>query len=306
MSTHSPDSPAAKAAYYDLFDRSLDAILLVNLANLEILQANDAAETVLMDKPESLVGVSLYQFSHSDDLAEFQKMIRIAMRRYHPKKFETRLNVGDPVKTIVAEMAASPLKLRDETEVLQVIVRDITEKKEAERRLEELATTDGMTGLTNYRQFCKAMAIEHERSGRYESPYSVVFCDIDHFKQYNDKNGHPAGDELLRSFARVLEKCVRATDVAARYGGEEFVVLCPETDLKSALIVGERIRTAVEKFAFENGEKQPLGKVTVSIGLASFPDCGATWEEVLKAADGALYKSKEAGRNRVTLACKNS
>ncbi|HRK01945.1 MAG TPA: sensor domain-containing diguanylate cyclase [Oligoflexia bacterium] len=302
MTTHSPESPAAKAAYYDLFDRSLDAILLVSLENLEILQANDATENVLLDKPESLTGVSLYQFSHADDLVEFQKMIRIAMRRYHPKRFETRLNVGDPTKIIVAEMAASPLKLKDESEVLQVIVRDVTAQKDAEKRLRELATTDGMTGLVNYRQFCKLLETEHLRSDRYKKQYSIVFCDIDHFKNFNDTNGHPAGDDLLREFAGVLETCVRNTDVAARYGGEEFVVLCTETDLKSALIVGERIRSAVADHAFEHGKKQPMGFVSISVGISGFPQSGKTWQEVLKAADEALYKSKEGGRNRVTIA----
>jgi diguanylate cyclase (GGDEF)-like protein/PAS domain S-box-containing protein len=308
---------SAKAAYQDLFLRSIDAILLVDITTGNILEVNDASVKVFRLPIEDLQGTNIYLYCRADFLSEFKKMIRIASRRYHPKTFEIPMIVGNDIARIeiTAEMAASPLKLNDQKEVLQLIFRDITEKKEAERKieeyikqieeankkLEELATTDGMTGLTNFRQFSKLLEMEHIRSSRYGSSYAIVFCDIDHFKKYNDQNGHPAGDSLLKHFAKVLKACVRTTDVPARYGGEEFVVLCPETNQAQAAILAERIRSTVAAIKYPSGEKQPLGFVSCSIGISAYPQDGATGAEVLKAADGALYQSKSGGRNRVTM-----
>ncbi|MEW6056781.1 MAG: GGDEF domain-containing protein [Bdellovibrionota bacterium] len=307
--------PSAKAAYQDLFLRSIDAIVLVDMNTGNILEANDASIKVFRLPLDALQNTSIYQYCREDFLGELKKMIRIASRRYHPKTFEIPLVVGNPKTPISAEMAASPLKLNDQTEVLQLIFRDITEKKEADRKiaeyiqqveaankkLEELATTDGMTGLTNFRQFSKLLDNEHLRASRYGSSYSIIFCDIDHFKKYNDQNGHPAGDALLKHFAKILKACSRLTDIPARYGGEEFVVLAPETDINQAVILAERIRATVASIKFPNGEKQPLGVVSCSIGVASFPQDGTTAAEVLKTSDEVLYLSKAGGRNRVTL-----
>jgi diguanylate cyclase (GGDEF)-like protein len=143
---------------------------------------------------------------------------------------------------------------------------------------------------------------EHARSERYQAQYSVIFCDVDHFKNYNDTNGHPAGDEALKTVASVLKNRVRKTDLCARYGGEEFVVLCPNTSKEDALVLAETLRKAIETLKFAFGEKQPLGKVTISMGVATFPVHGATSKQVLQAADQSVYVSKHEGRNRVTAA----
>jgi diguanylate cyclase (GGDEF)-like protein len=155
--------------------------------------------------------------------------------------------------------------------------------------------------LANYRHFREEAQKEHLRCTRYKAPYALVFIDADHFKNYNDQNGHPAGDRLLKELSRILKEEVRETDLPARYGGEEFVILCPGVDAPGAAVLAERVRVRVEKNQFEHGEKQPLGKVTVSIGVAGFPEHGATMDEVLQAADQALYRSKSAGRNRCTV-----
>ncbi len=297
--------------------RSLDAILLVDLQSGKILEANDASIKVFRVSIEQLHERTLESFCPAAFLPEFRKMLRIASRRYHPKAFEIPMSVGAAQETqITAEMAASPLKLTDQSEVLQLIFRDITEKKEnekkiaqyiaqvedANRKLEELATTDGMTGLFNFRQFSKLLEMEHTRSARYGKKYALIFCDLDHFKKYNDQNGHPAGDALLKEFAKILKGSVRNTDIAARYGGEEFIALCPETDAEQALVVAERIRSSIASAKLPHSEKQPLGFVSVSIGVAGFPADGKEAKDVLNAADAYLYKSKEGGRNRVTWA----
>ncbi len=302
-------TPSAKAAYQDLFLRSMDAILLVDLNSGSILEANDASSKIFRLPLEKLQGTELYKFCPAEQLAEFKKMVRIASRRYHPKTTEVPMLVGETASPIIGELAMSPLKLEDGNEVLQVILRDITEKKEAERkiaeymkRLEEMATTDGMTGLTNFRQFSKLLEEEHTRCSRYGQKYAIVFCDIDHFKKYNDQHGHPAGDALLKSYAKILQACARTTDVVARYGGEEFVILCPATDTEQAFILAERIRKSVQNAKFPNAEKQPMGFVSCSIGVASFPDNAKDSKAVLKAADDSVYYSKTNGRNKVTKA----
>ena len=198
--------------------------------------------------------------------------------------------------------------------MLQVIARDISFRREAEQKmaklvdelkaanekLEMLSNTDGMTGLNNFRYFKGQLVIEHARASRYADKYAIVFCDIDHFKHYNDRNGHPAGDDLLRHMAGVVRKCVRATDMPARYGGEEFVVLCPGVGLEGAQVLADRIRAAVAGADFPHAKAQPAGALTVSVGVSAFPADGSTAEQVLEASDQAMYFSKTHGRNRVT------
>ena len=122
---------------------------------------------------------------------------------------------------------------------------------------------------------------------------------MDHFKQYNDAHGHLAGDEVLKILARILRDCNRSTSVCARYGGEEFVVLIPEANRKGAFVVAERVRGMVELHPFPGRETQPLGAVTISLGVASYPADGEDGLALIGRADRALYEAKQKGRNRV-------
>jgi diguanylate cyclase (GGDEF)-like protein len=123
--------------------------------------------------------------------------------------------------------------------------------------------------------------------------------DVDHFKIYNDTHGHPAGDEVLRTLADLIKSRLRDVDSSARYGGEEFVALLPETDWKNGKIVAEDIRAQMENYPFKGRESQPLGKVTVSFGVAEFPADAADAVSLIKKADEALYRAKDSGRNQV-------
>jgi diguanylate cyclase (GGDEF)-like protein len=162
-----------------------------------------------------------------------------------------------------------------------------------------LSITDGLTALYNRRYFMERLAEEFDRTKRYKRPLSLIFIDIDHFKKFNDTNGHPEGDLLLRSFAEIMKKFARKYDVVARYGGEEFIIILPETDREMAKITAERLRSEVEKTNFKGAQTQPLGRVTISSGVASFQENTASFEELIKMADDAMYRAKEAGRNRV-------
>jgi diguanylate cyclase (GGDEF)-like protein len=166
-------------------------------------------------------------------------------------------------------------------------------------RAREMAITDGLTGLFDHRHFYETLETEMARAARYGLFLGLVLLDIDHFKQYNDRAGHRNGDLLLRRLAAVLRAAVRKTDVVARYGGEEFAVILPHTGPAKALVLAERIRLAVEQEPFSQASGQQLGRVTVSVGVASRPDDAETVEALVERADAALYAAKHRGRNRV-------
>jgi diguanylate cyclase (GGDEF)-like protein len=166
------------------------------------------------------------------------------------------------------------------------------------KKLEELATTDGLTGLLNKRAMLDMAQNKVAAAVRFSRHLSVMVVDIDFFKKVNDVHGHDVGDLVIRGLGDVLRHAKRTTDAVARFGGEEFVVICEETDAKGAMLLAERVRKEVEAkvFATQSG---PL-KVTCSVGLATFPEAGRDWETLFKAADAALYASKRGGRNRTT------
>lgn len=159
-----------------------------------------------------------------------------------------------------------------------------------------------MTQISNYRRFKAELEREHQRVQAEGGAYSIVFCDVDHFQKYNDREGHPAGDALLKQLASLIKSRCRTTDLPARYGGEEFAVLCRGTPAEGARVFAERLRAAIEEHAFDGGAAQPLGRISMSIGVAGYPVHGATPQLVLQRADQALYLSKNSGRNRVSLA----
>jgi len=169
------------------------------------------------------------------------------------------------------------------------------------KKIEKLAITDGLTKVYNHRYFYKKMEEEAERYRRYGTVFSFVMIDLDYFKKFNDKYGHRAGDNALHTVAQVIKANTRILDVVSRYGGEEFAVILPETDVASAKIVAERIRSAVQETYFPVSNEQPPVHVTVSIGLATCPQDANEINELIEMADKALYYSKETGKNKVSV-----
>ena len=171
-----------------------------------------------------------------------------------------------------------------------------------EQDLMREARTDSLTGLRNRRALEEAADAELKRSARSAAPISVIVCDIDHFKQINDRLGHDAGDRVIRAVAEQLSAVVRATDVLARWGGEEFLAILPQTHPAEAAILAERMRLVVQEAAMPAGTH-----VTISLGVAGLegtgiPDLPARWDHVVRKADDAMYRAKAAGRNRVVAA----
>jgi len=207
------------------------------------------------------------------------------------------------------ELAArirSVLRLKremDQRKQREVELIDMAQKlADANLELERLSSLDGLTGLTNRRRFDELFFHEWKRAIRVGSTLSIILIDIDHFKAYNDRYGHPAGDECLRRVAATLrETAARPGDSVARYGGEEFVAVLADTDTVGARALAERMRTAVEKLQLEHAASPTSPHVTLSLGVATTtPADTSTHTALLAAADEALYESKKGGRNRAS------
>ncbi len=194
----------------------------------------------------------------------------------------------------VVRMAGSSTDITERKRQEQRILEQRRELEAANARLEALATLDGLTGLKNHRAFQERLEREWERTLRYNTPLSLLLLDVDHFKQYNDTFGHPAGDQVLQTVAHLLQRGARDSDFAARYGGEEFVVVLPHTDCAGARTAAERLRAAIGQAPW------PQRPVTASFGVATLTAAMRSRAELIAQADRALYRSKESGRNRVT------
>ena len=220
----------------------------------------------------------------------------------------------DEFSSLANNFNAMADELRSYTLGLEQKVQSRTEEVEKQKReleavnsrladavdkLEQLANSDGLTGVANRRSFDEALKREWQRGARSPQPFCVVMIDVDHFKHYNDTNGHQAGDVALKNIAKILGNSVRKTDLLARYGGEEFVVLLLDTEKDAGVQVAELLRAAIEGASFDFGERQPLGRVTASLGVSSWPEDAEAPERVLECADKALYEAKAQGRNRV-------
>jgi diguanylate cyclase (GGDEF)-like protein len=169
------------------------------------------------------------------------------------------------------------------------------------KKMEEMATTDGLTGLVNHRTFQEKLSDYLSRAKRYDSKIAVILSDIDHFKLVNDTYGHPMGDEVLRQVSKVLKKDIRDVDLVARYGGEEFVIVIENTSKEEAYVLANRIREEVKSLVFTSNQVE--FNVTISMGFSIFPDSGDNKQKIIDFSDKALYYSKENGRDQVNCIC---
>jgi diguanylate cyclase (GGDEF)-like protein/PAS domain S-box-containing protein len=275
-----------------------DAVALVD-SNDRVHFWNHAAERLFGYDRQEALGNELHRMVASPKLLAKAKQGMAAFARTgqgpileEPREFMARRKDGS---TFPVELSAAAFQL-DGVWFAAGNVRDITERKQAEQEFKRLANTDDLTGTLNRRRFLELAQAEVLRAQRYGSPLSLLMLDLDHFKAINDTYGHGVGDLVLRSLVEVSKEVLRVVDVFGRVGGEEFMALLPETNLEGALTVAERLRAAFAARTVTAGGNEI--RCTASLGVAVLaPDM--TLEQLMKAADEALYQAKKRGRNQV-------
>ncbi|MDD2920128.1 diguanylate cyclase [Rhodoferax sp.] len=279
-----------------IFDTVQEGIVLADAQTRRFKMVNNSICRMLGYSRDELLELGVEDIHPEEDVANVVRQFERQIKR------EISLAPGLPVKrkdgtVFYADINATPMQAKGGT-FLVAVIRDITERKRAEQA-EELASHDGLTNLYNHRTFYSLLQDEIIRTQRFKRPVSLLMLDIDHFKDVNDTYGHQAGDAILKDLSVLLETQARAVDRVCRYGGEEFMVILPETEATVAMQIAERLRAPVERQPFNIGGGKTV-RITVSIGVATYPQQANALEGLIKAADVALYAAKEGGRNRVT------
>ena len=292
-----PQDPVGAAAYQLIADYATDFISIHSSAGIYVF-ASPACHRMLGYRPEDMIGKSAYDFFHHEDLEQITS------------NHAANLDSGDsyPVTYRIlckngsyrwVETTSRTHKTLNGTKKIIAITRDVSERERLMRQLESanerlmtMASTDDLTGVANRRAFNERLSYLSMESDRGRD-LSLILCDIDNFKVFNDHHGHPAGDEIIRLVAQALSESCRGMDMVARYGGEEFALLLPGTGLQGAITLAERARAGVE------GIVSPYESVSMSFGVCSVSTEVRTPQALISAADKALYRAKDNGRNRV-------
>jgi diguanylate cyclase (GGDEF)-like protein len=269
----------------DPFPIVMTDIIMGKMSGIDLLRE------IKLLAPETLVILMTSQAS----LDSATRALRSGACDYITKPFEDISNISAVVQRAVDKLQ----DLHEKEEMVERLKRSAEELETLNSQLKEIAIRDGLTGLFNHRHFRETLELEVLRCRRHGREFSLIFMDVDHFKRFNDTHGHLEGDKVLKTLARLIRDRCRATTMAARYGGEEFVLLLPETGKSGARSLAEGLRRAVESHDFEGRESQPDGRVTLSLGVATFPQDGNDSVTLISSADRALYQAKNGGRNRV-------
>lgn len=246
-------------------------------------------ESVFTDKTASLYGDLIYTMTHLR-FGETQARTHWENVLKHKQGMAGRMGRNVGIRVALLDYFTNLQQKLDNPKMIEM---DLFEKTMLS------AVTDGLTGLYNHRYFQDRFEEEVERARRYQNPLSLMMLDLDDFKIYNDANGHIAGDLLLVEVSKVFKKAVRKVDTVARYGGEEFAIILPSTKKKGASIIAGRICQKVADHHFPNQVIMPLGRITISVGVASLGEDADNHSNLLDYADKALYRAKQGGKNQV-------
>jgi diguanylate cyclase (GGDEF)-like protein/PAS domain S-box-containing protein len=300
---------------YRLIAENMGDMIVVLDRNLTQIFVSHGSTGIFDRRPEDMVGTTPLDTAHPSDHDQIRRSYEALLTGAQDSNTITYRVRGKGDKWAWVEAGARRLPEADMSGAgpgampgaIVVVVRDIsirkaieTELAAANRRLRAYAASDALTGLANRRRFDEALGKEWRHSERLMEPISMLFLDVDHFKAYNDDNGHQAGDTCLQRVAEAIQRSVRRpSDMAARYGGEEFAVILPNTDEEGAWGVAEKIRQAVEAMAVPHRGNPAADVVTISIGVATIvPRSDLAAETLIARADRALYAAKREGRNR--------
>ncbi len=291
----------SEAKFRGLVESTSDWIWEVNAEGV-YTYASPQVEAILGYKPEEVVGKTPFDLMPVEEAERIAKVFKVVAAEGKPIVALENVNLYKNGQRITFETSGVPvLDAAGQVTGYRGIDRDITERKRMEDELKHLATHDPLTGLHNRNLLEQRINDEINRATRYNRTLTIFMLDIDHFKQVNDAYGHQAGDTVLRSFARVLNDSVRTTDYTARYGGEEFVIILPEMPLPKAKELAERLRNEIAEHSILLEAGRELN-ISVSVGIATYPEHAQSWEDLLKAADSAMYAAKDGGRNCVRAA----
>lgn len=290
-------------------------MVLDESANSLVLKAASGFSTAHESLPPVRVGEGISGEVIDTGKAVIVSDVRMAGRKAAPPERQYKTNSFISYPIAIGGRKVGVLNVTDKSgggtwnevdlSLLEIIGPQVAlalERAEWQERATEfqlMSITDSLTALPNRRYLEERLAEELNRSKRYDYPMSFLMIDIDDFKAYNDKNGHQAGDLALQISAHCLKSALRAADVASRYGGEEFCILLPQTGITEAAVIADRIRHRVSTTHFPHGKSQPLGHVTISVGVSTFTKNVDTPENIIAAADRALYQAKSLGKDRV-------
>jgi len=280
-----------------------DAIIIMD-NNKNISYFNSSAEEILGYDIQEVIGKDLHTLLAPE---KYRDVFRKGFNEFRKTGKGAAIGKTLELEAVRKDGTEFPIELSMSSHQLKGrwhavgIMRDITERKKMEEELELLSYLDGLTGVANRRRFDEALGLEWRRMKRDAKPLSLIMCDIDFFKAYNDTYGHQGGDESLKLVANTLNSVLgRAGDLVARYGGEEFAVILPGTDSLDAKSLAEKMRLRVESLGIIHVSSQVSEVLTISLGVATtIPTRGSLPDELISAADQALYGAKKGGRNRV-------
>lgn len=283
--------------FRDLVETTSDWIWELDQEN-RYSYSSPRVESVIGYKPEEIIGRKPFEFMLDKEAKKFAKAINDIKKTAAPIVEFKHIFKHKNGREVVLESNGVPYFDEDGGIAgYRGVDRDITMRSRMEEKLRHMATHDALTGLHNRQVFNDRVKYEIDRADRYHRSLSAFLLDIDFFKKVNDNYGHSAGDDVLKGFAELLLSSLRGSDFIARYGGEEFTVLLPETDLEMAMSRADALRKAIETHQFILGDGRSL-KMTSSIGVAAYPDNAKSADDLLKAADRAMYEAKRMGRNR--------
>lgn len=280
--------------YRDLYDKAPDMYQSIDWNGI-LVDCNKTGAKMLGYARDELIGKPIQGILSDRSAANFGKNLPAFRKKEVHLNLELEFIRKDGTRFPAGISAFSEFDREGRFLRIKAIAQDITDRKQMEKALRELAETDPLTKTFNRRSFLRFFEGELDRARRYERPTSVIMFDLDHFKQVNDTYGHQTGDSVLVAVADLVRKTIRGPDIFARYGGEEFLVLCPETDLPGARALAERIRKITEQHLHDRA-----GRVTVSLGACLFRE-GEDGSALLRRVDEALYAAKNKGRNRVEI-----
>ena len=303
------DAEISNLIMNQVFNASNDGIWAID-RNFRVIRVNQRLIHLLKKPISEIISGKCYELFQEHCRNQEECPMERILKGEHMLEQEKTLSFGTN-RQIPFLVTTTPLLSLDMSVIgLVETFADITERKHAEtmlqlanRELERLVTEDGLTKLSNRRRFDEYLELEWRRQARSKGQISLIMCDVDYFKQYNDHYGHQEGDDCLRSVADAIRKKVgRPGDLIARYGGEEFAIVMPETDLRGAFQVAENICQELKKQCIAHARSSAAPYVTISCGIASmFPAADNNPKTLIERADHSLYEAKQAGRDRIVI-----